>query len=251
MLLLKLINYSLINHLKSFIMKKITLLVFAMMCFTMSAQYQFDLTSLPYTNGSNISYDAPTQTITWSAAELGTGAMGYQYVSPDYLDASAYMYLNIALTSVTGGAAAVRIYYSDGTNASTNLTTTADRTVYNIPLDAAKKSAISQIEFRLFGTPPTTVTIEAMELSTGTTLALSKVALPSLKTYPNPFNDNMAVECADIIKNISIYSISGQIVDKVTANSMKVNIATSNLSKGFYMLKIETEKGFQTVKMVK
>lgn len=73
----------------------------------------------------------------------------------------------------------------------------------------------------------------------------------SIKVYQNPFNDNVEVECAEIIKNISIYSISGQIVDKVTANSTKVNIATGNLSNGVYMLKIETENGAKTVKFIK
>lgn len=95
-------------------------------------------------------------------------------------------------------------------------------------------------DFVITGTADVSLATESNQLSDN-----------SIKVYPNPFNDYVEVECAEIIKNVSIYSISGQIVDEVVANLLKVNIATNNLTKGIYMLKIETEKGSQTVKMVK
>jgi len=73
----------------------------------------------------------------------------------------------------------------------------------------------------------------------------------SLKTFPNPFNNNLKVECAEIIKSIRIYSVNGQIIKDVTVNSTKANIGTSDFSKGVYMLKIETENGVKTMNIVK
>ena len=73
----------------------------------------------------------------------------------------------------------------------------------------------------------------------------------SLKTYPNPFNNNLTVESAEVMKSISIYSVNGQRIKDVTVNSTRASIGTSDFSKGVYMLKIETENGVKTMSVVK
>ena len=86
---------------------------------------------------------------------------------------------------------------------------------------------------------------------TDVTTKVQNVESTSLKTYPNPFNNNVAVESAEIIKNISIYSVNGQRIKDLTVNSAKANIATSDLSKGVYVLKVETGNGIKTMNVVK
>jgi len=81
--------------------------------------------------------------------------------------------------------------------------------------------------------------------------AVKNIELPSLKTYPNPFNGNLKVECAEVLKNVSIYSFDGQRIKNVVVNSTNANIGTADLSRGAYMLKVETENGAKTLKVVK
>ena len=61
----------------------------------------------------------------------------------------------------------------------------------------------------------------------------------------------MTVECVEIIKSVNAYSFNGQAIKVLVANSAKANIATFNLSKGVYLLKIETENGYKTLSVVK
>ncbi len=80
---------------------------------------------------------------------------------------------------------------------------------------------------------------------------VQNVKSTSVRTYPNPFKDNLKVESEEVIKNVSIYSVNGQRIKDVTVNSTKANIGTSNLSKGAYILKVETANGSRTMNIVK
>ncbi|MDL2240556.1 T9SS type A sorting domain-containing protein, partial [Bacteroidales bacterium OttesenSCG-928-K22] len=66
-----------------------------------------------------------------------------------------------------------------------------------------------------------------------------------LSIYPNPSNDVLCVEFSDYqIKEISIFDITGketQTINNVNANITNVNI--TNLAKGIYNLRINTECG--------
>jgi peptidoglycan hydrolase-like protein with peptidoglycan-binding domain len=86
---------------------------------------------------------------------------------------------------------------------------------------------------------------------TAVTTKVQNVESITSKIYPNPFKDNLTVESAETMKNISIYSVNGQRIKDLTVNSTKANIGTSNFSKGIYMLKIETANGVKTMSIVK
>jgi hypothetical protein len=73
----------------------------------------------------------------------------------------------------------------------------------------------------------------------------------SIKTYPNPFSDKVTVESAETIKSVGIYSTAGKNIKAVVVNSTKAIITTSNLPKGLYLLKIETENGVKNLNVVK
>ena len=183
---------------------KITTLLFAliMLCFTMSAQDYVFPTAMVATNSGGATYDESTRTISWLSSSAGTGAVGYDFSSSN-LDASTYTYLVVVLTSVES-TASCRIYYSDGTNETTNLTTTSNRTIYNITLNSNKKSAITKIEFRLFGTPPTTIVIENMYLSND-----FNTALKNINVDPSP--------------NMIFFDIYGNKVTKLERNRIYIS----------------------------
>jgi hypothetical protein len=164
--------------------KSITILALFALCFSVSAQDFVFPTAMGYDNGGT-SYVEATRTITWSTTTF-TGARGYKYAAGSYLDASAYTTLVVKLASVSGSASC-RIYYSDGTNETTNFTTSAISKFYNITLNATKKIAITQIEIRVFGTPPTVVVIENMYLSN--TLATGLIDVVSSDPIQNEIYD--------------------------------------------------------------
>jgi hypothetical protein len=86
--------------------------------------------------------------------------------------------------------------------------------------------------------------------------ALGIVTLPSpsqsLKVYPNPVNDILTIEAESPIKKVTISDLSGRSVISTDAlRDVKVTVATAKLSKGVYLLTVETEQGKTAKKIVK
>ena len=73
---------------------------------------------------------------------------------------------------------------------------------------------------------------------------ISEIESASVKIYPNPVKDELKIESGDLtIKKVEILDVTG----KVVGNSINV----SALSQGIYFVKIETDKGIITRKLVK
>src|SRR5690606_13246315 len=74
-----------------------------------------------------------------------------------------------------------------------------------------------------------------------------------VKIYPNPVNNNLFIECNNIINTIAIYNVNGRLLQSVSLLGKNTNskIDLSNLSKGLYFLYIKTEVGEQTTKIIK
>ena len=70
----------------------------------------------------------------------------------------------------------------------------------------------------------------------------------AINIYPNPVIDILNINYKEQIKRLQIFTISGQIL--VTANNTKT-INLQNLTSGLYIIKIETEKGIITKKLIK
>ncbi|SHL12934.1 T9SS type A sorting domain-containing protein [Chryseobacterium polytrichastri] len=85
-------------------------------------------------------------------------------------------------------------------------------------------------------------------------LALSTLATNEVSTnhsgieiYPNPVKDILTVKGLKKSENISIYSISGQLITSEKVNLEKINV--QNLESGVYTLKVEGQsKGFKFIK---
>ncbi|MFA6056800.1 MAG: T9SS type A sorting domain-containing protein [Taibaiella sp.] len=71
-----------------------------------------------------------------------------------------------------------------------------------------------------------------------------------VKIYPNPATSMVTVDAA-AIKNISLYNVLGQMVNApVTYGNSSHNINTSALAKGTYTLRIVTDNGTTTQKLI-
>lgn len=79
-----------------------------------------------------------------------------------------------------------------------------------------------------------------------------------VKAYPNPFQDQLIIE-ADITSkdgfmNVQIFDINGRLAQEKQVEgvgSKRLNLSTSDLPSGIYILKIQTKNRFQTMKLVK
>ena len=62
--------------------------------------------------------------------------------------------------------------------------------------------------------------------------------------YPNPVSDYISIEstASEIINRVLVTDLSGRIIQNKTFNDKKIVISLSNLRKGLYLLKINTDK---------
>jgi len=67
---------------------------------------------------------------------------------------------------------------------------------------------------------------------------------PRLTLFPNPCLDHLDIESEELIKNIIIYNVSGQIVKSIkNVNQHSLNINLMGLTSGSYSIQIESTKG--------
>ena len=72
-----------------------------------------------------------------------------------------------------------------------------------------------------------------------------------VKIYPNPVTDGaFTVSSSKVINGVDVYSISGATVASVKCESNNVTIDASDFAKGVYLVKVETEAGASTSKLI-
>ncbi|WP_452222888.1 aryl-sulfate sulfotransferase [Lacinutrix chionoecetis] len=74
------------------------------------------------------------------------------------------------------------------------------------------------------------------------------LAALDIKIYPNPVQDVLKISYNEAILNIEIFSILGKKI-KTVSNTKSVDLA--NLNAGMYIVKIQSENGFLTQKIIK
>ena len=74
-----------------------------------------------------------------------------------------------------------------------------------------------------------------------------------VKIYPNPVNNFLFVESKNTLESISIYDVNGRQLNTISfvGNKQNTKLNTSSLSEGIYFVKIKTEVGMQTTKIIK
>ncbi|RZJ64432.1 MAG: T9SS type A sorting domain-containing protein [Flavobacterium sp.] len=72
-----------------------------------------------------------------------------------------------------------------------------------------------------------------------------------LRYFPNPITDTFTLEAATDIESISVFTLSGRKIVEVEPMSTGAEIDLSDLSAGFYLVKIESGGKTKTLKVVK
>ncbi|WP_343329399.1 endonuclease [Polaribacter staleyi] len=84
-----------------------------------------------------------------------------------------------------------------------------------------------------------------------TTLNTKNFIFESFKMYPNPTNGSRIYFSFTEDAKINIYNLLGKLISTSVINKSKNNIDISNLSKGVYLVKINSGKQFITKKLIK
>jgi len=67
-----------------------------------------------------------------------------------------------------------------------------------------------------------------------------------LSVYPNPARDEFYIESSEIIKQIRLIDISGQVVKDIAVDALNAKINVNNLRAGVYFIQIFTKEGLST-----
>lgn len=73
----------------------------------------------------------------------------------------------------------------------------------------------------------------------------------SFAIYPNPFANHIEIEAAHEVSQVRVYNIAGQEILRDTPNKARFTLDTAHLSKGVYLLSLESNGKSTTAKMVK
>lgn len=91
-------------------------------------------------------------------------------------------------------------------------------------------------------------------INVSSTLSTNNVngILDNVKIYPNPTDNILFIDTLDKqIQKIELFDLQGRLLKTINENKEKYQIDISNFSSATYLVKLSTEKGNQTVKVVK
>ena len=78
---------------------------------------------------------------------------------------------------------------------------------------------------------------------------ISEVDNTTIKLYPNPVRDYLTIESEYTIEALVIYDLTGKMVKEIKQISNKIDL--SELSTGYYLLRVTTSEGEAMHKFVK
>lgn len=185
---------------------------------------------------------------------------------PSVMPGLSYTYSAFLKSNMSAGLRANMIFaFFDGTgnfigqeNNIVNLTNTYAQ--YSISALAPSNAANGRIDFKLIddnGAPAggSLYVDNVQMLQTGipksssfTNMSLVESNTEKFRIYPNPVVNGMLNIAGSEIKSISIHSVSGQKLKDITNQLTNINV--SNLHSGIYFVKILTETGESTQKLI-
>ena len=82
-------------------------------------------------------------------------------------------------------------------------------------------------------------------------LGVSEYTLENLAIYPNPTDAQITIETTNKINQIEIFNMLGQKIFSINGISNKMNVETSSLNTGTYLVKVTSDTASQIVKLLK
>lgn len=73
-----------------------------------------------------------------------------------------------------------------------------------------------------------------------------------ITVFPNPCREKLLIQCQESsLKTIELIDLNGKSLMKLTSNEIQINLNISRLSRGVYLLRIQTDNLYQTQKIIK
>lgn len=82
-------------------------------------------------------------------------------------------------------------------------------------------------------------------------MAVNDVSKKKINLYPNPVVDYVYINNDGKIRNVEIYNISGQRIINEVVNAEKASVDMRKVPVGVYILKVNTERGSESTKIIK
>ena len=83
-------------------------------------------------------------------------------------------------------------------------------------------------------------------------VGMDDLSQAGISVYPNPFNENIRLNLGDAqVQQIILQDISGKLIWQSQVNGEDMTIDTRSLQAGVYLLRISTEKGMISAKLIK
>lgn len=132
-----------------------------------------------------------------------------------------------------------------------------DEEIINYPYQTASvdftvpNDGVYYIAFRAFSDPDQFyLSLDNIKIEQSL-LATSDAKRSTLSFYPNPAKNTLTVDNTKEVTDITVYDLSGKKVLNTKPKSKNVNLDVSKLAKGVYMMRVATEDGAKTVKVIK
>ncbi|MFW5793363.1 MAG: DUF5689 domain-containing protein [Bacteroidota bacterium] len=71
--------------------------------------------------------------------------------------------------------------------------------------------------------------------------SIDEIETASISVFPNPAKERFTVESSELITNIRIISITGQVIKNIELNSLQTEISVDDILSGIYLIQVETE----------
>ncbi len=65
-------------------------------------------------------------------------------------------------------------------------------------------------------------------------------SIPEINLHPNPAKNQVMVTSSEIIEQITLYNISGKIIEEISCEEQNISLNTTVIPDGLYLVKIET-----------
>lgn len=85
----------------------------------------------------------------------------------------------------------------------------------------------------------------------GNSMGVEDAELTKISVYPNPMVNEVKIQSENFIQDVRVYTTNAEEVMRSSVNSKEVNLNVSKLSKGVYVFVIQTDKGIETLKLIK
>ena len=115
--------------------------------------------------------------------------------------------------------------------------------------------SIFQMKFAANGagsTVPVDIYLDNVYFWKSSTLGTEEFSIDAFNVFPNPTENNWTIKSSNtIINTIDVFDVLGKKVLSIKPTIDEVEIDASNLNSGLYFAKIATNKGINTIKLVK